>query len=86
MADSYKLKTIQFFGRRVPIVTQNENGPCPLLALANVLLLRNQIQLSPNAPNVSQVSPFRSFLTLVLGTGITYNHGLMHDVVIGEVL
>ena len=86
MADTYKLKTIQFFGRRVPIVTQNENGPCPLLALANVLLLRNQIQLSPDAPDVSQVSLFRSFLSLVLGTGITCNHVLIHDVVIGKAL
>ena len=25
--------------------TQNENGPCPLLALANVLLLRNVIHI-----------------------------------------
>lgn len=71
MAESYKLKTIQFFGRRVPIVTQNENGPCPMLSLANVLLLRNQIQLSPDAPDVSQVSLFKSFLLLALARGIS---------------
>jgi ubiquitin carboxyl-terminal hydrolase MINDY-1/2 len=42
MAESstYKVKPIVFKGRRVPIVCQNVNGPCPLLALANVLLLR----------------------------------------------
>ena len=71
MAESYKLKTIQFFGRRVPIVTQNENGPCPMLALANVLLLRNQIQLSPDAPEISQVSLFKGFLLLALARGIS---------------
>ena len=57
MAETYRLKTINFLGRRVPIVVQNENGPCPMLALANVMLLRNQIHLSPDAPEVTQVRP-----------------------------
>lgn len=54
VAVHYKLKAIKFLGRDVPIVVQNENGPCPLIALANVLLLRNQIQLSVDCPEVSQ--------------------------------
>ncbi|KAH9620402.1 hypothetical protein KSS87_015240 [Heliosperma pusillum] len=29
----HKTKTIQFFGRSCPIVLQNDNGPCPLLAI-----------------------------------------------------
>eukprot|EP01135_Chromosphaera_perkinsii_P008486 Nk52_evm54s1360 gene=Nk52_evmTU54s1360 len=37
----------------VPIVTQNENGPCPLIAIVNVLLLRGQLKLSDNADCVS---------------------------------
>ena len=60
MAESYRLKAILFLGRRVPIVVQNENGPCPMLALANVMLLRNQIHLSPEAPEVTQVRPASS--------------------------
>lgn len=41
---SFQIKRIQFWGReRVPIFLQNENGPCPLLAIANVLSLRNQL-------------------------------------------
>ena len=51
----YKLKRIDFFGRAVPIALQNENGPCPLLAIANVLLLRKQIELPEHAPDISQV-------------------------------
>ena len=31
--------------------------PCPLLAIANCLLLRNAIQLSAHAPDVTQVRP-----------------------------
>lgn len=54
-AELYRLKSINFFGREVPIVMQNDNGPCPLLAISNLLLLRNQIQLPLGAPDVSQV-------------------------------
>lgn len=30
---TYKTKSIQFLGRSTPIILQNENGPCPLLAI-----------------------------------------------------
>ncbi|XP_028762771.1 ubiquitin carboxyl-terminal hydrolase MINDY-1 [Neltuma alba] len=50
----HKTKTIQFLGRTTPIVLQNENGPCPLLAICNVLLLRNHLNLSPDVAEVSQ--------------------------------
>ena len=54
MAATHRVKVISFRGRDVPIVMQNENGPCPLLALSNVLLLRNQIRLTPLSTEVSQ--------------------------------
>ncbi|KAG2331487.1 hypothetical protein Bca4012_018946 [Brassica carinata] len=44
---TYKTKSIQFLGRNTLIILQNENGPCPLLAICNVLLLRNNLKLSP---------------------------------------
>uniref|UniRef100_A0A2P2M4Y4 MINDY deubiquitinase domain-containing protein n=1 Tax=Rhizophora mucronata TaxID=61149 RepID=A0A2P2M4Y4_RHIMU len=50
----HKTKTIQFLGRTTPIVLQNDNGPCPLLAICNVLLLRNNLNLSPDMSEVSQ--------------------------------
>lgn len=31
----HKTKLIQFLGRSAPIVLQNDNGPCPLLAICN---------------------------------------------------
>lgn len=34
----HKTKSIQFFGRTTPIILQNDNGPCPLLAICNSLL------------------------------------------------
>ncbi|XP_048230070.1 ubiquitin carboxyl-terminal hydrolase MINDY-1 isoform X2 [Ricinus communis] len=50
----HKTKTIQFLGRTAPIVLQNDNGPCPLLAICNILLLRNNLNLSPDIAEVSQ--------------------------------
>uniref|UniRef100_A0A7N0RBH3 MINDY deubiquitinase domain-containing protein n=1 Tax=Kalanchoe fedtschenkoi TaxID=63787 RepID=A0A7N0RBH3_KALFE len=50
----HKTKVIQFLGRTTPIILQNENGPCPLLSICNVLLLKNNLNLSPDLPEVSQ--------------------------------
>ncbi|CAI9775750.1 unnamed protein product [Fraxinus pennsylvanica] len=50
----HKTKVIQFLGRTTPIVLQNDNGPCPLLAICNILLLKNSLNLSPDVAEVSQ--------------------------------
>jgi len=39
--------------RRVGIVTQNENGPCPLLSIVNVLLLRGKLTLPEGCEVIS---------------------------------
>lgn len=41
----YRLKWIKFKGNKLPIITQNENGPCPLIAIMNVLLLKGKLRL-----------------------------------------
>jgi len=44
----YHLKWIRWKGAlKLPVVTQNANGPCPLLAIINVLLLRKNIEFPP---------------------------------------
>ena len=35
----HKTKVIQFLGRTTPIILQNDNGPCPLLAICKFLYL-----------------------------------------------
>jgi len=45
---AYRLKEIKFQERPCHILLQNENGPCPLLAAANVLLLKDSIKLPSN--------------------------------------
>ncbi|KAL0727235.1 hypothetical protein Bca4012_023328 [Brassica carinata] len=51
---SYKTKEIKFRKRDKRIILQNENGPCPLIAICNVLLLRNDVNLHPDRFQVSQ--------------------------------
>lgn len=37
----------------LPIVTQNENGPCPLLAIINALCLSRRLRLTPGQQSIS---------------------------------
>ncbi|EYC27174.1 hypothetical protein Y032_0009g559 [Ancylostoma ceylanicum] len=46
--DVFKLKTIHFDSLKFSIVTQNLNGPCPLIALVNVLVLKGIARLPPS--------------------------------------
>ncbi|XP_063170088.1 ubiquitin carboxyl-terminal hydrolase MINDY-2 isoform X2 [Candoia aspera] len=43
----YHLKWVRWRESSAPVVTQNENGPCPLLAVMNVLLLAWKVKLPP---------------------------------------
>ena len=55
---THVLKRVTTLGReRTPIALQNENGPCPLLACTNALLLRGDITL-PAGPEVTQATVF----------------------------
>eukprot|EP00301_Raphidiophrys_heterophryoidea_P005159 c12196_g3_i2.p1 GENE.c12196_g3_i2~~c12196_g3_i2.p1 ORF type:complete len:204 (-),score=51.82 c12196_g3_i2:94-705(-) len=49
----YLVKKITFQGKTVPIVLQNKNGPCPLIAICNVLLLRGKVTLSRDIGSVN---------------------------------
>ncbi|KJP88183.1 hypothetical protein AK88_02130 [Plasmodium fragile] len=50
----YSVKWINFINRRVPILLQNKSGPCPLLCITNILLLRNQLQIDKKIKKISQ--------------------------------
>jgi hypothetical protein len=41
------------FRRTVKVLTQNANGPCSLLALANVLILRGSIHIPPHQEKIT---------------------------------
>ncbi|KAI7749507.1 hypothetical protein M8C21_001872 [Ambrosia artemisiifolia] len=57
----YVTRTIDFFGRPTPIILQIRNGPCPLIAVCNILSLRNKLGLSVDETHVTEAR----LLTLV---------------------
>jgi len=46
---SYRVKKVIHHERECRILLQSENGPCPLLAIANILLLSGKLSLSSRA-------------------------------------
>ncbi|KAA0710094.1 Ubiquitin carboxyl-terminal hydrolase MINDY-1 [Triplophysa tibetana] len=42
----YFVKWITWKEKKTPIITQSENGPCPLIAIMNILLLRWKVKLA----------------------------------------
>ena len=50
---NYSIKWIEFNKVKIPIIMQNENGPCPLIAICNVLLLRENMSLRPNLETIT---------------------------------
>lgn len=44
---AYQLKWVPWGMGFVPIVTQNRNGPCPLLALCNALIFKGRLRVEP---------------------------------------
>ena len=43
--EQYRLKKVQIKGKTIPLVMQNVNGPCPLIAISNILLLQQKISI-----------------------------------------
>ena len=57
--------------RRIGIMTQNENGPCPLLSIVNVLLLRGKLTL-PEGCEVISAEQLLEFLGKFLSVFLFY--------------
>ncbi|KAJ1409864.1 hypothetical protein B484DRAFT_482836, partial [Ochromonadaceae sp. CCMP2298] len=70
------LKTTSFFGREINVICQNENGPCPLLAIANVLILKDRITISTDRSFISLDE-----LTAIVADTILEAHPSMLDCV-----
>jgi hypothetical protein len=53
MDNVYHVKWIGWNSNKTPIITQNSNGPCPMLAITNILLLRGKMALPDGCEIVS---------------------------------
>uniref|UniRef100_A0A8C6E4C4 Ubiquitin carboxyl-terminal hydrolase n=1 Tax=Moschus moschiferus TaxID=68415 RepID=A0A8C6E4C4_MOSMO len=45
--DFYCVKWIPWKGEQTPVITQSTNGPCPLIAIMNILFLQWKVKLPP---------------------------------------
>lgn len=57
----YSLKWIKWKGAKTPIITQNENGPCPLIAIMNVLIFKGKLKL-PEMVEIVTASQLMEYL------------------------
>ena len=53
---AYRLKQVEYSDRSCHILLQNDNGPCPLIAAANALLLRGAVSLRPAIKRANVIS------------------------------
>jgi hypothetical protein len=67
--EHYEIKRVEFLARKVPILMQSKNGPCPLLAIANQLLLVNAISL----PDFQEDITLNNLVSIVAGKLIDSN-------------
>ena len=74
MNTSFDLKTIDFLGRQCTILCQNENGPCPLLAIANVLILQNKIHFHPERCRVMLDELVEVVANSIIEKGLSIGH------------
>lgn len=51
----FELKEIKFLSKPVRIILQNENGPCPLLAITNVMILRDKLKFNNDIVTLSEI-------------------------------
>merc|ERR1719167_1605694 len=49
----YQVKWVGWGKKHCPVITQNENGPCPLISIMNVLLLRGKLSLPDGCQVIS---------------------------------
>lgn len=64
----YHVKWIGWHDTRCPIIMQNVNGPCPLLSITNVLLLRGKMSLDEGTEVVSSESLIANIADLLLNS------------------
>ncbi|KAG8232562.1 hypothetical protein J437_LFUL008700, partial [Ladona fulva] len=49
----HQVKWVEWDGGYCPIITQNENGPCPLIAIVNILLMRKIVSVAEGTTEIS---------------------------------
>jgi hypothetical protein len=66
MEQYYRIKTVPFLSSHVNILCQKENGPCPILAIANALILLKRLAIAPGSDVVSSTSLLNALANIAL--------------------
>lgn len=72
---NFQTKLIEKDGHRYRIVCQNENGPCPLLAICNALVLRGALELPAHASDIDA----SQLQHILVGWLVDKSQGAAHD-------
>lgn len=75
----FHLKDVTFLGRRTKILCQNENGPCPLLAIANIMSLQNRLRFHDDVVVVSLAEVIEQVGNLFIEASSLY--ATNHDII-----
>jgi hypothetical protein len=79
----YAVKLFMYQGRWTPVLLQNENGPCPLIAIANALFLRGHIALRDRSPVSVSFDELQrilqNYLTINLNNILNSNASTQHE-------
>lgn len=67
-AGEYQLKWIKWKGVNTPVITQNQNGPCPLIAIMNVLILKGKVRLPAMAEFVAAAQLMEYLVDCILNS------------------
>lgn len=73
--NNYRIKDIKFFGSPRRILLQSANGPCPLLGICNVLLLRNQLKIPQDTRYISFSELVQMVSNILFDINATYSSG-----------
>lgn len=80
MSLSFDTKLIQLHGRPYPILLQNQNGPCALIAICNLLILNNSnqskelIKLVKGVRRISLDDIIQCLANLIINTMVCHDH------------
>jgi hypothetical protein len=82
MTANFTLKSIIYNEKSLKIIMQNDNGPCPVIALANCLLLLGHLQLPPSTERIS----FNELVEMIGNYLLTIEGNEEHHQNLGDVL
>lgn len=70
--DTFETKIIQYSNKYIRILLQDKNGACFLIALANILILKERITLIQNNYTASEIATL--VLSIIVSVSIYYQN------------